>query len=114
MVVSCWTAWQSWSTRWAEPRAGELRILGGTWMHAPAGFRPGSRVLTQRYAEHLFPADGRDEPAAYDPDTGEQVALLDGDRLHRWRLEAGGWTAQTPHTSDHVERAPALTGHSFP
>ncbi|WP_405942973.1 hypothetical protein [Streptomyces sp. NBC_00207] len=77
LVVSCWTAWQSWSTWWAEPRADDLRILGGTWMRALAGFLPGSRILTQRYAEHLFPDDDRDELAAYDLGTGEQVALLD-------------------------------------
>ncbi|KOU24139.1 hypothetical protein ADK52_14455 [Streptomyces sp. WM6372] len=77
VVVSCWTAWQSWSTWWAEPRADGLRIFGGTWMHSLAGFLPGSRVLTQRYAEHVFPDDDRDELAAYDLDSGEQVALLD-------------------------------------
>ncbi|MEU7729289.1 hypothetical protein AB0B78_29240 [Streptomyces sp. NPDC040724] len=77
LVVSCWTAWQSWSTWWAEPRADGLRMLGGTWMYALAGFLPGGRILTQRYAEHLFPDDDRDELAAYDPGTGERTALLD-------------------------------------
>ncbi|MEU2393398.1 hypothetical protein [Streptomyces sp. NPDC007369] len=77
VVVSCWTAWQSWSTRWAEPRADGLRVLGGTWMRTLTGFLPGSRVLTQRYAEHLFPDDDRDELAVYDLGSGEQSALLD-------------------------------------
>ncbi|MFF4099033.1 hypothetical protein [Streptomyces sp. NPDC001903] len=77
VVVSCWTAWHSWSTWWAQPRADGLRILGGTWMHALAGFLPGSRVLTQRYAEHVFPADDRDELGVYDLGSGDQVALLD-------------------------------------
>ncbi|MFF5448771.1 hypothetical protein [Streptomyces sp. NPDC012888] len=77
LVVSCWTAWHSWSTWWAEPRADGPRILGGTWMHAVAGFLPGSRVLTQRYAEHVFPDDDRDELAVFDPGSGERTALLD-------------------------------------
>ncbi|MCX5151607.1 hypothetical protein OHB36_33445 [Streptomyces sp. NBC_00320] len=60
------------------PGAHGLRILGGTWMRAVAGFLPGSGVLTQRYAEHLFPDDDRrDEPAAYDLGSGQQAALLD-------------------------------------
>ncbi|MCC0100126.1 hypothetical protein K7B10_36155 [Streptomyces flavotricini] len=77
LVVSCWTAWQSWSTWWAQPCADGLPILGGTWMHALAGFLPGSRVLTQRYAEYVFPADDRDELGAYDLGSGDQVAALD-------------------------------------
>lgn len=77
VVLSCWTAWQSWSTWWAQPCADGMRMLGGTWMHALAGFLPGSRVLTQRFAEHLFPADDRDELAVYDLGSGEQAALLD-------------------------------------
>ncbi|MFJ3727353.1 hypothetical protein ACIPYQ_32975 [Streptomyces sp. NPDC090045] len=51
-------------------------MLGGTWMYALAGFLPGGRILTQRYAEHLFPDDDRDELAAYDAGTGERTALL--------------------------------------
>lgn len=77
VVVSCWTAWQSWSTWWAEPHADGLRMAGGTWMHAPAGFLPGGRMLTQRYAEYLFPDDDRDELAVYDLRSGEQTALTD-------------------------------------
>jgi hypothetical protein len=77
VVVSCWTAWQSWSTWWAEPRADGLHVLGGTWMRALAGFLTGSRVLTQRYAEHMFYDDDRDELASYDLGSGEQTALLD-------------------------------------
>ncbi|MFF1343746.1 hypothetical protein ACFVYT_38930 [Streptomyces sp. NPDC058290] len=67
----------SWSTWWAEPGADGLRILGGTWMRAVAGFLPGSRVLTQWYAGCLFPDGDRDEPAVYDLGSGEQAALLD-------------------------------------
>ncbi|NXY93803.1 hypothetical protein HYE82_05195 [Streptomyces sp. BR123] len=77
LMVSCWTAWQSWSTWWAEQHADGMRILGGAWMRALTGFLPGSRVLTQRYAEHVFPDDDRDELAAYDLGSGEQTALLD-------------------------------------
>jgi hypothetical protein len=81
VVVSCWTAWHSWSTWWAEPHADGLHVLGGTWMRALTGFLPGSRVLTQRYAEHLFLDDDRDELASYDlgsgSGSGEQTALLD-------------------------------------
>ncbi|MFF7176923.1 hypothetical protein [Streptomyces sp. NPDC008121] len=77
VVVSCWTAWHSWSTWWADAGDDGLRILGGTWMRALTGFLPGSRVLTQRYAEYLFLDDDRDELATYDLDSGEQTALLD-------------------------------------
>jgi hypothetical protein len=82
VAVSCWTAWHSWSTWWAEPTgsadAGDgIRIAGGTWMHALAGFLPGSRTLTQRYAEHVWPDDDRDELAVYDTASGGQVAVLD-------------------------------------
>ncbi|MEV5322178.1 hypothetical protein AB0K92_31840 [Streptomyces sp. NPDC052687] len=77
VVVSCWTAWHSWSTWWAEPRADGLEVLGGTWMRALVGFLPGSRLLTQRYAEYLFLDDDRDELATYDLGSGQQTALLD-------------------------------------
>ncbi|MGY1577383.1 hypothetical protein [Streptomyces sp. MN13] len=77
VVVSCWTAWHSWSTWWAAPRADGLDVLGGTWMRALAGFLPGSRVLTQRYAEYMFHDDDRDELASYDLGSGERTALLD-------------------------------------
>ncbi|AWT47156.1 hypothetical protein DMT42_36175 [Streptomyces actuosus] len=77
VVVSCWTAWQSWSTWWAEPRADGPHLVGATWMHALAGFLPGGRMLTQRYAEYLFPDDDRDELAVYDLRSGEQAALVD-------------------------------------
>ncbi|MEU6312162.1 hypothetical protein [Streptomyces sp. NPDC047014] len=75
--VSCWTAWNSWSTWWAEPGAEGFRLLGSTWMHAMAGFLADGRALTQRFAEHVFPADDRDELAVFDPVSGERVALLD-------------------------------------
>ncbi|MFI8362093.1 hypothetical protein ACIGD1_18210 [Streptomyces sp. NPDC085612] len=75
--VSCWTAWHSWSTWWAQPSADGLRFLGGTWMHSVAGFLPGGGALTQRFAEHVFPDDDRDELAVYDLASAERTALLD-------------------------------------
>ncbi|MEV6960211.1 hypothetical protein AB0M97_13615 [Streptomyces sp. NPDC051207] len=41
------------------------------------GFLSGSRVLTQRYADFVFPDDDRDEPTVYDLGSGERTALLD-------------------------------------
>ncbi|MEV4947950.1 hypothetical protein [Streptomyces sp. NPDC053755] len=77
VVVSCWTAWQSWSTWWVDPRTDGLPLLGGTWMYALVGFLPGFRALTQRYAEYLFADDDRDELAVYDLGSGERTGLLD-------------------------------------
>ncbi len=82
LVLSCWTAWQSWSTWWIDPHTDNLAIGGGTRMREVCGSLPTSaRVLTIRRAESMTSQDDRDELALHEATTGDQVVLFDLEEL---------------------------------
>ncbi|MFC9228963.1 hypothetical protein ACFTZI_08360 [Streptomyces decoyicus] len=82
LVLSCWSAWYSWSTWWIDPRTDNLGIRGGTAMREVSGSLPGSaQVLTMRRAENIAYQDDCDELALHDAVSGEQVALFDLEEL---------------------------------
>ncbi|MYT18171.1 hypothetical protein YWIDRAFT_07844 [Streptomyces sp. SceaMP-e96] len=82
LVVSCWTAWYSWSTWWLDPHTDDAAVRGGTTMREVRGSLPASaQVLTIRRAESIACQDDRDELALHDATTGDQVALFDLEEL---------------------------------